>query len=1273
MSVVEIDEHDETVEGLYNKKPIDRILNQQELQDIKKTIKQQDVVLNNKLGVVNQDIQRTTELLTKYNEDYVKEHEQLEKLKSGQQVRLTGDEEKKIRDMTMNAVQEFMEPKPKQPDTMKTVRVHFYTGSSEEGAQTGMGGEGAGSRDANFQVQLDQKIKVLSTQAAKYWGLDPFKVFFLDRDGRVVPENMEVSDIILPPDAGSKPTHMIKGRDYILTLVRAETVITKEDPNEPKGEKWQDFMFNQEKLEEDLLRHRIERGDAAAQLQKIDASQIPSLYELINKGIEKKRKRQWDTRCRLFEVFVFMSVLILFHFLLTPEDTWTYNMRLIADSIDRDFVQFKPGECRNPNTATFRDITVPSEYYDWVYGPLQRSVLNNSDLEKRNLYVLAVHARKFKNITEVVGNICKPPSIAGDAASALTLAGSGLDEHNVSNCTGSSWDKGFCELGPNFRKANLTYCNDSVGTNTGLQLNKKNASCAMLNGTDGPINYCNDPVHGKVVKERCPVSCDWCPKMCKGSPPIIGNSSNAPPDNAPFVRMTGPFGNISESCNNTPPSGFGSPIFCPLNCNSSENLPISAMYVASSDFVCTHMGTWSTPKCLAPCKEFEEVTAAGNTIRCELTKSGGICPLTCTTSNLQAFSKSGDYMCKDGVWGSRPVGAAMNEYSEARATCLEWKRTNGTCTLNSTGVPPVSSLLLAKQKCEMSEQYGGLRCEALAMEGCHLDEKPFYTCLDSFKIMKVPTGATYSEFREFDPPVDCIWVNPFIDQSCSPNVTNARPDELGGACLQGSTVPHGKGCKPMCAESYIPVYKTGPNAGSPYVGNATCKWGNLTNPFSCQYVEPEVEECIDAAVVDCMNDRVRQIFLQAKAGNLLWPACRKPYEKFYLDLVETAYEPENAFSLVAGQVSSYAGGERIPINISFPQGFQTSIALIDPSWNDGELRAVMYIIYIYSPSMHGLFVYNFLIEYSVAGNMITTVKHILLDLRTPSSLEVLIYVLVIVLAFGVFTLELRRILRPEFEDEKEKCNIWTAIFLILPVEFVTSMALRTMRQGEDPTAAMNSLILDGAKGIIDDAGFSVLYMMNVYDYYWQMVNLICLLTLNLMFFRYLLTYFPQMLYLTQMVQKVVRPMATVIFFVGVAFGCLGVWFYSMYGQFAYEFRDPLATTMATAHFAQGGFRDWTELYWQYPHLWRVLVTVAFIVFSLILRNLPIAVLVSHRKEMCLRENYSYHPFWTGQPNVPDKNGLVTFNPARGGWRWDKKDPYVPKEDQKMQFEARTAK
>eukprot|EP00746_Dinoflagellata_sp_MGD_P057489 gnl/MRDRNA2_/MRDRNA2_24761_c0_seq1.p1 gnl/MRDRNA2_/MRDRNA2_24761_c0~~gnl/MRDRNA2_/MRDRNA2_24761_c0_seq1.p1 ORF type:complete len:722 (+),score=59.99 gnl/MRDRNA2_/MRDRNA2_24761_c0_seq1:254-2167(+) len=628
-----------------------------------------------------------------------------------------------------------------------------------------------------------------------------------------------------------------------------------------------------------------------------------------------------------------------------------------------------------------------------------------------------------------------------------------------------------------------------------------------------------------------------------------------------------------------------------------------------------------------------------------------MCPLVCDSllSSSQSYSKSGDYICNDGFWNA--------------PTCLEWKRVNGTCTKN--GTIQSTSLQLARQKCELAEVYGGQTCEAVILDECRVEEMLYFTCLDPFKIKPVPTGTAYVEFKELEPPVSCLWVNPFVDMSCRPNVTNARPHAMGGPCLQGSVIPHGGLCQPMCDIGYEPVYSTGANSGKDYMGNTTCSWGNLTNPFSCKFVPPVEEPCIDAAVIDCLNDRVREIFIQAKDANLLWPACRKPYEYSYLDLVGASYEPENAFSLASGKISSYVGGERIPINTTLPQGFESSIAPVDPAWNDPELRAVMYVIFVYSPTMHGLFIYNMLIEYSVAGNMITTLKYINLDLRTPSSLEVLIYVLVIILSFGVFLLELRRILKPEFEDEKERCTVWTFIFLVLPVEFITSFALRSIRQGTDPSLHMNKIIVDGSRSVIDDEDYSALHLMHVYDYYWNMVNLICLITLNMMFFRYLLTYFPQMLYLTQMVQKVVSPLATVVIFTAIAFGCLGMWFYSMFGQFIYDFRDPMATTMATAHFAQGGWRDWMSLYWYYPHLWRVVVAVSFIVFSLILRNLPIAVLVSHRKEMSLRENYSYHPFWTGQPNVPDKNGKVTFNPARGGWRWDKKEPYIPKEDIRM--------
>lgn len=1229
--MTEVEEHYEAIEGLYQKKaggapePIERILSKADLQEIQKTIKQQGADLNREVGAKTQEIQKTTEQLTQYNDDYVKAHDKLEKMKAGQQVRLTGDQEKVIRDMTNKAVDEFMERKPNDPSQMKTVRVHFFTGSENDGGSA-MGGEGAGSRDANFQVQLDQRIKILSTQAAKYWGLDPFKVFFLDRDGRVVPDDMMVSDIILPADYNQKQTHMIKGRDYILTLVRAETVITKEDPNEPKGEKWADFTFKREWVEAELLRHRIERGDQTGDIQKIDASQIPSLYDLIRLGHEKKRRRQWDTRCRLFEVFVFVSVLILFHFLLTPEDSWTYNMRLIAKGLEQDLVKFNPGECRNPYAHDFSDISVPGEYYDWVYGPLRRSVLNNSLLSMRNLFVLAVHARRYKNISKSNINICKPKGgggAGGAAADALSDVGF---VSNVSNCSGAT-AAGNCILGPSFIKANTTHCNDAVGSNTGKKLYGKNATCAML------APYCTDPLHGNQIKDVCPVTCGWCPQNCAGTPPVVGNST------ALLFRGGMAVTNSYEACNNTAMGAF-----CPLNC--------SDMYVKSSDYVCTHLGVWSTPKCLAPCPAFTYTDTNSEEQSCPQTKSGGACTKQCpikqgSTGDQRGYTKTGDYTCTDGKWSPE--------------TCVEWKRTNGTCAYN--GTEHVSSLELAIQRCENAVNFGGVICEHIALEKCR--GAKYWSCLGGFNFQKM-RGTPYSDFH-LDPPSDCLWVNPGTDIRCKPNVTNMRPAEEGGPCLQGSIIAHGSLCEPMCAAGYEPVYA---DSGEVYLGNTTCAWGNLTTPFKCQVKPEEEEDCVDAAFADCLNKRVQTIFEFASDNENLWPSCRKPYENEYLDMVETSYLPENAFTLMAGQISSYAGGERIPINITFPAGFDSSIELVDPTWSDPTLRAVAYNIYVYSPTMHGLLIYSMLIEFSVAGHMVPTVKHVLLDIREPSSLEVLVYVMVIVLGVIVFILELRRILKPEFEDEKEKCNIWTLIFSFLPCMFVTSFALRNIRQGTDGVGPLKGMIMNGKNGVINDEDYLSLYMILVYDYYWLMVNLISLLVLNLMFFRYLLTYFPQMLYLTQMVGKVIPPLTVVMFMAASAFACFGAWLYAMFAQFRWDFRDPLQVSMTSAHFAQGGFRNWLDLYWYYPHLWRILMFVTFLIFTLVLKNLPIAVLVSHRKEMRLRENYSYHPMWTGQPNVPDKNGMVTFNPARdGGMRWDKKEPYMPKADKKRLFDA----
>lgn len=40
------------------------------------------------------------------------------------------------------------------------------------------------------EVRLDDKVRKLLGQAAKYWGLDENKVFFLDHDHRIVPDGM---------------------------------------------------------------------------------------------------------------------------------------------------------------------------------------------------------------------------------------------------------------------------------------------------------------------------------------------------------------------------------------------------------------------------------------------------------------------------------------------------------------------------------------------------------------------------------------------------------------------------------------------------------------------------------------------------------------------------------------------------------------------------------------------------------------------------------------------------------------------------------------------------------------------------------------------------------------------------------------------------------------------------------------------------------------------------------------------------------------------------
>ncbi|CAL1136841.1 unnamed protein product [Cladocopium goreaui] len=331
----------EWVEGFDDTgKPLERITKSEQLQEQQRKMKKEEVELNKALQKEQFEMLELQNKLKECNDEYTQERQNLDELRSQQRVTLDTDQKFRILSVTKETIDRFLRKRPKLEDE-QMVDVHFLTGTETTGFNLHINGEGAGSRDAKFLVHLNEKVESLGKQAAKYWGLDPDKVFFLDGDGRIVLDNMTLVDIILPPArhldgfelpkehnfckqpkdpkvCPSKLAELTKlkfyclgaaegeRRNYCLTLVRASTVLSKEDLNRPKGEKWEDFTFNERQLEKELENARKKRGGEDGEAAKINMDIIPSLNDLMQQGQEKKRRKRADTRCRLLEFSVFV-------------------------------------------------------------------------------------------------------------------------------------------------------------------------------------------------------------------------------------------------------------------------------------------------------------------------------------------------------------------------------------------------------------------------------------------------------------------------------------------------------------------------------------------------------------------------------------------------------------------------------------------------------------------------------------------------------------------------------------------------------------------------------------------------------------------------------------------------------------------------------------------------------------------------------------------------------------------------------------------------------
>eukprot|EP00397_Hematodinium_sp_SG-2012_P018709 GEMP01019177.1.p1 GENE.GEMP01019177.1~~GEMP01019177.1.p1 ORF type:complete len:787 (+),score=157.93 GEMP01019177.1:177-2537(+) len=322
-------------------KRLDRILNKQVLDNAFKQLTLEGSRLNAELANCQKEISTYQEELNKHNETLVKKQDEAAQLKSQDSVELSSKEQLELFHECEMVIANYFEEKP-EPESPVGVEVCLYGFSGAHGTSV--------SADAKFQVCLNDPIRRLAEQAAKYWGLDPSKVFFLDRDERVIPEGMVVADIVLPRNT----EYIIRHKDYVVTLVKAGTEVDVVDPLKAKGDTWNDFTFKEAWLKDELKKNRESRGDMEVNLEPVDPSTIPSLAELTAKGHRQKARRLFDTKTRVLELATFIVLFVLYYLTVIHN----YDAAIIEDQLSTF--------THNGASFQFSDIRQPEEVRSWI-------------------------------------------------------------------------------------------------------------------------------------------------------------------------------------------------------------------------------------------------------------------------------------------------------------------------------------------------------------------------------------------------------------------------------------------------------------------------------------------------------------------------------------------------------------------------------------------------------------------------------------------------------------------------------------------------------------------------------------------------------------------------------------------------------------------------------------------------------------------------------------------------------------------------------------------
>jgi len=330
----------------------------------------------------------------------------------------------------------------------------------------------------------------------------------------------------------------------------------------------------------------------------------------------------------------------------------------------------------------------------------------------------------------------------------------------------------------------------------------------------------------------------------------------------------------------------------------------------------------------------------------------------------------------------------------------------------------------------------------------------------------------------------------------------------------------------------------------------------------------------------------------------------------------------------------------------------------DTPW---DTSAALFLAFFYAPDVNTVYVSQMLYEETLSGRLITSVKFIVIGLEKPKPYEYVLWLLTVLLAILVFVMELRRILgcpkRFTFEAERDHFSWWTGMFFLLPVLIVIGFSINSTRIANDA----NSILDLNNNLVITPKAVSKLFELWSLDHWRDLIKLAVLVVQNMLFVRYTLMYFPFVSFLSKMVTKIFKPLITTLFFLVLGFMVCGVFFFVMYCQNQLRFYNVPSVFMETVIVAQGGLADWQELWEQHSGLWTMVFFSGFVIMTLILQNVTLAVMLSHKKEMNLQENYSFHPFWALA--AVGKTRKQEFNPSTIGWIFEETggDPRQPEE------------